>query len=306
MIIIGEDMFNKLKQKESILHIVDKKNLFYRITIFLIACFGVALNYNMFFVPKKLVVGGMSGLAIVVNQLTGISPSVFLYASMGILIVIAFLFLDKKRAFNTVIGATIFTIFVPLSAPLAAKINITFKSDFIMLIVTSLIYGGCSGLVYRAGFNTGGADVISAIINEYLKVPIGKASTFVNIVIIMIGGLVFSPTHTIYAALILIIANRLVDIVMLGINDSKLCFVKSKDSEKIEKHLINKLHLGVTEITSNGGIFIKKDPTLLVIVPFNMYYGFKHTILDKDPNAFILAHDCYAVSGGYKKHIIPF
>jgi uncharacterized membrane-anchored protein YitT (DUF2179 family) len=299
-------MFNRIKKGSSILNIVNKKNFYYRLIIFLIACFGVALNYNMFFMPNKLVVGGMSGLAIVVNELTGISTYLFLYVSMAILIVIAFLFLGTKKAFNTVIGATVFTIMVPLSEPIARMLNINIQSNFLMLLLSSFIYGTCSGLVYRAGFNTGGADVLSAIINEYLKVPMGKACTIVNITIILIGSLVFGATHTLCAIFILIIANKLIDIVMLGMNDSKLCFVRSKENDKLENYLINKLKLGVTEMNGNGGIFTKRDSTLLVIVPFNMYYGFKHKILDYDPDAFILTHDCYAVSGGYKKHIIPF
>lgn len=299
-------MLNIIKRQKSLLKEVNKMNLFWRLLVFFAACYGVALNYNMFFLPNNLVVGGMSGLAIVIRKLTGLSPTIFLYVSMAVLIVVAFSFLGKQKAFNTIIGATVFTLMVPLSAPLATQLNITIKSDFIMLLITSLIYGGCSGLVYRAGFNTGGADVISAIINEYLKIPMGKACTIVNLTIICIGSIVFGPTKTIYALFILIVANKLIDVVMLGMNDSKLCFVKSIENDRLEKHLMHNMNLGVTEINSNGGIFTKKNSTLLVIVPFDLYYGFKHFVLNIDKNAFILAHDCYAVSGGYKKHIIPF
>jgi uncharacterized membrane-anchored protein YitT (DUF2179 family) len=299
-------MFNRIRGHSSILKIVEERNFGWRLLIFLTACYGVALNYNMFFAPNNLVVGGMSGLAIVVKKLTGIPIPIFLFSSMAILIIIAFVFLGKKKAFNTVIGATVFTLMVPLSAPLAEQLNITIKSDFLMLLVTSLIYGGCSGLVYRAGYNTGGADVISAIINQYLKIPMGRANAFVNLTIVIIGSIVFGPTKTMYALFILIIANRLIDVVLLGINDSKMCFVKAKHSDKIEDYLMNHLHLGVTEVSSSGGIFSEKKTTLLVIVPFDAYYGFKHLVLKMDPEAFILTHDCYAVVGGFKKHIIPF
>jgi uncharacterized membrane-anchored protein YitT (DUF2179 family) len=74
-----------------------------------------------------------------------------------------------------------------------------------------------------------------------------------------------------YALFILIIANRLIDVVLLGINDSKMCFVKAKHSDKIEDYLMNHLHLGVTEVSSSGGIFSEKKTTLLVIVPFDAY-----------------------------------
>ena len=148
--------------------------------------------------------------------------------------------------------------------------------------------------------------MINDILNKYLKISMGKCCTIVNFTIVVIGSIVFGPSKTIYSLFILIIANKLIDVVLLGMNDSKLCFVKSKNNDKIEKYLLNNMNLGVTELSSNGGIFTKKESTLLVIVPFDVYYGFKHVVLGKDINAFIVTHDCYAVSGGYKKHIIPF
>ena len=63
---------------------------------------------------------------------------------------------------------------------------------------------------------------------------------------------------------------------------------------------------GVTEIGNKGGIFINKEPTLLVILPFDEYYNFKYHILKYDSKAFIAAHDCYAIQNGYSRKILPF
>ena len=85
-----------------------------------------------------------------------------------------------------------------------------------------------------------------------------------------------------------------------------MCYIKSKKWKKLKKIIINDYHIGVTEIGSKGGIFNKEDPTLFVIVPFDLYYGFKHSLITEDENAFIVVHDCYAVKGGYKKKFLPF
>ena len=107
------------------------------------------------------------------------------------------------------------------------------------------------------------------------------------------------------ALFILIISTKLIDVIMLGINDSKVCYIKTKRWKEIKENLINNYKIGVTEINSRGGLFVKKDPTLLIIIPIDMYYGLKKIILEKDKKAFIVAHDCYTVSGGYKKNILP-
>ena len=93
---------------------------------------------------------------------------------------------------------------------------------------------------------------------------------------------------------------------MLGVNDSKMIYIKSKNWKNLEKYIVKDLKLGVTEIGNKGGIFIDKDPTLLVILPFDEYYNFKYHILKYDSKAFIAAHDCYAIQNGYSRKILPF
>lgn len=293
-------------KKTDILNKINQNKLVGRFAVFLFGIFGLGMCYNLFFVPNKLVVGGVSGLSIVAHEITGIPNNLFIYLMSAVLIVLSFIVLGRKQSVYTIIGSVSYSVMVTITEPIAAKIPVTFSSDFLMILTIILIYGFCGGLVYRAGFNTGGSDVIAAIISKLAKIELGKSSTIVNMIIILSGMLLFGLKKTIYAMFILITYNKLVDMVLLGINDSKLVFIKSKQSDRIEKYVTRDLGLGATEIASKGGLFTKKEATLLMIVPFNLYYGLKHTVLDIDPNAFISAHNCYTVKGGHNKKIIPF
>lgn len=299
-------MFKSNKKGKSLLNKVDFKNYTIRLIFLTLACFCSALNYNMIFVPNNIVVGGTSGLAIIFKELMGISTTLFIYISMGILIVIGYFILGTKKSINTIIGSIIYLLMVSITEPIALALNITFKSTFILLVVTSLLNGISSGMVYRTGFNTGGSDILATILNKYLKIPLGQANRLINSFIIIGGTIVFGISKTIMALIILIISTKLIDVIMLGLNDSKICYIKSAKWKEIKDYLINNFEIGVTEINSRGGLFIKKDPTLLIIVPFDKYYGLKKIILEKDNKAFMVAHDCYAVSGGYKKKLLPF
>lgn len=293
-------------KKTDILNKINQNKFISRFIVFLFGIFGLGMCYNLFFVPNKLVVGGVSGLSIVVHEITGIPNNIFIYIMSGALIIFSYIILGKKQTIYTIIGSVSYSVMVTITEPIAAKIPLTFSSDFLMILTIILIYGFCGGLVYRAGFNTGGSDVLAAILSKLAKIELGKSSTIVNMAIILSGMLLFGLKKTIYAIFILITYNKLVDVVLLGINDSKLVFIKSKQSDRIEKYLTRELGLGATEIASKGGLLSKKEATLLIIVPFNLYYGLKHTVLDIDPSAFISAHNCYTVTGGYNKKIIPF
>ena len=296
-------MINKGK---NILKTVNEQKLPIRIVVFLVGCFIVTLNYNMFLVKHNIVMGGFSGLAIIFKQLFGWNIPTFLNISTIGLVILSFIFLTPKKAVTTFLGSLCYNYMVALTAPLAVYLNIEFTSTFIMLVVASVVYGVSFGLIYRTGFNTGGSDTILAIMNKYLKIPMGLAGNWFNIFIILAGLIVFGPTNTIYALVILFAGNKITDNVTLGVKDSKMCFIKSKKSEEIEEYLLNKLKLGVTEMSSKGGVFTKKEAVLLVIVPTDEYYGFKHLIKKFDAESFILTTNCYAVKGGYKKQLIPF
>ena len=295
-----------LKKNKNILKSINTKNLFIRFSFFLFACFIYALAYDLFYVPNDIVVGGMSGLAIIVKQLTGMSTTTFLYLTTAIILIISYIFLGKGDVINTLIGSVTFTVLVSLTEPLVKLINIEFNNMFVVILVSSIMRGISNGIIFRTGFNTGGSDVIAEVVNKYFKLSVGKCNHIVNAIIIIIGTLTFGLTKTIYSVIILTISSNLIDVVMLGVNDSKMCYIKSKKWKKLKKIIINDYHIGVTEIGSKGGIFNKEDPTLFVIVPFDLYYGFKHSIITEDENAFIVVHDCYTVKGGYKKKFLPF
>ncbi|MDD4705786.1 MAG: YitT family protein [Bacilli bacterium] len=289
-----------MNNKSKILNLVNSKNRPFRLILFFLALFFTALSYNLILTPNQLIIGGMSGLAIVINEITGMSIVVFLYSSTIILFILSLILLDKKTTFKALFGSLCFNTMVTITKPLVQYINIDFDSTFMIILLASLITGVTSGIIYRTGYNTGGGDIIITILHRYLKIPMGKASTLTNIFIIGSGLIVFGPTKTLYALFILLFSNYITDVILLGIKDFKMCFIKSKNINKISHYLINKVNIGITEMSS------KKEPVILVIVPTNKYYGFKHVIKNIDNKAFILTINCYGVTGGYKKQLIPF
>ena len=71
---------------------------------FVFGTFCLALCYNLFFNPNDIVVGGMSGLAIVVNHLTGFNSQIFIYVSSTLLLIVSYIFLGKEEAQRVFIG----------------------------------------------------------------------------------------------------------------------------------------------------------------------------------------------------------
>ncbi len=273
---------------------------------FILAVFLITINYNYILTPNKIVIGGMSGLALSVNGFTGLNRIIFLNVGTVILFIVSIIFLDKKSTFKALFGSVTFNILVSASLLLKDYIHINIESTFITILLASVLNGIGAGIIYRSGYNTGGSDIIIKILNKYLKISMGKSSTLTNIFIIGSGLFVFGPIKTIYGIFILIISNYITDFILLGIKDSKMCFIKSNSQKEIEEYLLNTMNIGMTEIKSKGGIKQTEKPVFLVIVPTDKYYKFKHSIKNIDEKAFMLTINCYSAVGGYKKQILPF
>ena len=298
--------FKLFHKKISIINEVERKNFLIRLIFFTLASFLYGIIYNTFLVPNNIVIGGMSGLAIVIKEIIGLSTTVFINISTLILVIISYFVLGKDKAIYTIIGSIIFTLLLSFTSTFSYNLQGYLKNEFLIVLVSSISIGIANGIIYRSGFNTGGSDILASILNKYFKIPIGQCNSIINTFIIISGALLFGITKTIYAIFILTVSSKIIDLVMLGVNDSKMIYIKSKNWKNLEKYIVRDLKLGVTEIGNKGGIFIDKDPTLLVILPFDEYYNFKYHILKYDSKAFIAAHDCYAIQNGYSKKILPF
>lgn len=293
---------------KDILKIVFKKNFWKRLLISIIAMLLLALNYNVFLLHNDLVIGGTSGMATIANKILDFSPSKFILIFNVVLIIISYILLGKEQTHRTIIGSILYPVFVELTIPLANRIipYTNFDSMFLTVLITAIIYGVATGIIYKAGYTTGGADIIMQIINKYFHIQTGKASFVVNFIIVGAGGLVFGFTKVLYAIIIIAINTVIVDRILIGISDSKMFFIYTEKEKEVAGFILNEIKAGYTVLTTEGGYSKVKRKMILCVVPTKDYFLFKESVLTIDPDAFFVISDCYEVSGGVKRSNLPF
>lgn len=286
-------VINRFRDKENL------KNLF----IFLLGLVILAFNYNVFVYPNKFNVGGMTGVATILNYLCGLEPAYFIFGSSIFLVILSYFTLDKNITYNSVIGAIMYPLLLEFLKPFCAFISpyFAFSNTIITLIIAGALLGLGSGLVYKSGYTTGGSDIIMKILNKYQHLTEGNANLLMNTIIVLLGAIVFGVSSVIYSIIILIISTNIVDKILIGISSSKMFLVSSKKYKQIEDYVIDTMHTGVTILDATGGFLFQKRKILMVVVPTRMYNIFKEEILLLDKDAFIVVSDCYEVTGGQKK-----
>lgn len=287
--------------------IVQSKNFWPRLLIMITGIFIMAVTYNIFLLHNNLVIGGTSGLAIIVKDIFDISPALFIFIVELFLLIISFFLLGAKTTGMTIIGSLLFPLFISITSGFCSILadKLFFDSMLIIALISGILFGVGSGLVYKMGYSTGGSDIIMQIINKYLSISSGIALFASNVAIIIVGAFIFGLNKSIYGIIIVVINSILVDKIMLGISNSKVFYISTKKPDEI-KGLIKTMKTGYTLLKAEGGYSKQKKDMIMCVINNKDYYMFKNVVEQIDPECFIIITDCYEVYGGKRKETFPF
>src|SRR5574344_986288 len=284
------------------------KETYEKALLFFLGVLILALTYNPLVVPNNFVIGGTSGLAVIVNAIFKIKPVIFIYIADILLLIVSYFFVDKEKTYRALVGSVLYPLLITFTSPLADAIlpYVHLDNIIIIIILTGSLLGLGFGLVYKSGFSTGGGDVVMNIMTKYFKMSEGKSSLIMNIIIIVLGGAILGFANVIYSSMIIVISTTLIDKILIGISESKMFFIHSNDNHKIRMYLLETLNTGVTLFNTQGGWNKADREMLMVVVPTRDYYSVKEKILEIDPEAFFIVSDCYETNGGVKRKNLPF
>lgn len=286
---------NKAKKKEKNYQLKKKIK---RYVSFILGCLLVAISYNAFLANHDLVPGGISGLAIILNHLIGINNALFVLLVGIILLVISYFLLGKEKTKYSVLGTILFPIFLELTLWVTKIVTIDESQLLLASLFGGVIYGVGIGMILKAGFTTGGTDIINQILSKYLKISMGKAILITDGIIVFISAIVFGPVHLMYSVLVLYILSIMSDRIILGISDSKAFFIITEQDDLVKDYVLSELGHGATIFKAKGGLNKENQNVLLCVLPTKDYYKLRAGINAIDKEAFFVATDAYEVYGG--------
>lgn len=290
--------FKKKNNSDSILKQIYKKYRLRRYFQLIIGLLAISVAFNLFLLPNNIVFGGVSGVSIITKQIFGLNPSIFILISSVILLGVSYIFLGKETTSASVVGSILFPIFVNMTNGITSVISLGETELLLAAIFGGLLYGLGAGLVFKAGFTTGGTDIINQIISKYFHVSMGTAMLMSDGLIVLSGVFVFGVTKLMYALITVYIIGMLTDRVLLGISDSKAFYIITEESTKVRDYVLNTLNHGVTIFDARGGFTKEKQKVLLCVVPTKEYFKLKEGIHEIDKQAFFVVTDAYEVFGG--------
>ena len=264
----------------------------------ILGCLLISLSYNIFIAPNKLVSGGVSGLAIIINNVINLQNSTIILIMNSILLILSMFFLGKKKTNATILGSILFPIFVRITENINVWLKIDTSSMIFSTIIGGVLFGVGAGIIYKAGFTTGGTDILNQIVSQYFKISIGNSMLIIDGAIVITSGLFFGINNMMYSIVLLYIISLISDRVILGISESKVFFIATSKEKEVKLFIIEELGHGVTIFHAEGGFKNKNQTILMTTLPTRKYYALKEGIRKIDTEAFYIITDTYEVFGG--------
>lgn len=292
-------MFFKKKESDdaNVLRSIYQKDRLFRYAQFLLGLLCVSIAYNVFILPSDIVFG-VSGIGVIFNKQFGTDPSLVILIGSIILLILSYFLLGKEKTSNSVIGSLLYPLFVKLTVNFTQYIDLGNTEPVVIALFGAVITGFGLGLIFKAGFTTGGSDILNQILSKYFKISIGNAMLFTDGFIISSSVFFFGWQKFIYSVISLYLISVITDKVILGISQSKAFYIITDHETDVKRFILNHLSHGVTVLDARGGYTGDREKMIMCIVPTKEYFLAKEGILKIDPDAFFLVTDAYEVSGG--------
>lgn len=288
---------------------MDKEKLFAKkkISEFLYITLGVAIAsfaFSFFLNPKNLVIGGVSGVGIILkNLINGFDPAITILVVNIILLIIGLFLLGKDFLIKTVYGSIIFPLFIYIFELVYKAFNFEaqiLNLDMVLIVLFASVLSGIGlGIVLKFGGTTGGTEVVQKIFFKYFHTSFSTSLYILDGAVILAGILLGVTTldSFLYAIIFTFLAGLVIDSVVYSGFNRRAVYIISKNNDEIKKHILDDFERGLTTIKVIGEYTKNEQEMLLCVLNSNEYNKLKTIINRVDENAFFFVVRANEVSG---------
>jgi uncharacterized membrane-anchored protein YitT (DUF2179 family) len=254
-----------------------------------------AFGVTIFLFPVKLYDSGISGLSMLLDQVTPsyMTLSLFLLLlnipifafglrKQGIAFTVYSIFTVGIYSLMSFLIMNVLPIDVSFISPLAG-------SDLLLCAIFGGVISGIgSGLTIRFGGAIDGIDVLSVIFSKKIGISIGTFVMIFNTILYIICGITIkSWILPLYSIVTYYIGSRTVDFVVEGIDKSKCAMIVTTKAGKISDALSENFDSSGTIVNAIGGYSKESKEIIYFIVNHFQINKLKKIVHNIDPAAFI-------------------
>ncbi|MCI9007957.1 MAG: YitT family protein [Lachnospiraceae bacterium] len=255
-----------------------------------------AFSIEEFLVPCTILDGGIVGISIMVNNLSGISLSILTLVFNVPFLIVGFRKLGMKFIAKSAVAMVAFSSFLEVFAPLTDM-----TQDYLLAVCFGGVFLGVGvGFVIRSGGCLDGTETVAIFLNRSFNFPVGRTVLFINVVIYTVAGFLFGFDRAMYSLLTYFITSKVIDFVETGVEQAKAAMIITNEGRGIADAIYRKMGRTVTILEGEGLISGKKVILYCVLNRFEIY-ELRQLIKEVDTSAFITVSDVSEIIGNHIK-----
>ena len=244
-----------------------------------------ALAFDWFVAPNQIAMGGVTGLAQIVNALVPVLP----VGVLSILVNVPLFLAGWRLLGGRLLVSSLYAMAV---SSLAIDVIAWMHTFPPMDPILATLYGGAGmgvglGLVFSQGATTGGTDIIGKLLKlKFPWLPIGKLVMIPDMVVVILAAVVFGTVNAaLYGLIQMYLLSKVMDMILYGWDTSRVAYIITDRWEETVQGLLD-MNRGVTLLQGKGAYTGAEKQVLLVAFRQREIVPIKRMLREIDPKAF--------------------
>ncbi|MEH6889595.1 YitT family protein [Bacillus sp. JJ864] len=267
----------------------------YRLLGVILGSLVVALSFNLFLIPHKILSSGISGIAMIIGILTPFNTGLVNFLLNLPILILGYIGLGKRF-----IGYTIVSVITLSAALYAIPVHAVATDALLSSLFGGVIAGAGIGLVFNCYGSTGGFDVIGMLLSRKKDIQLGGFLIALNTIVIIISGFFFDWDTALNSLLSIFVTGKVIDAIHTKHRKITLMIVTNQ-AEKMKEKLLSSLVRGITLLDGEGAYSNEKKHVLMTVISREELAGMKAIISEVDPQAFVNITETVEVLGLFRR-----
>ena len=269
------------------------KDLLLKLRKLILIALGVAIytfGFVKFNMANHLAEGGVAGITLIVHALYNIDPALTSLILNLPLFILGAHILGKKSLALTIYGTVLMSGFIWIWQQV--PIEVALHNDMMLVAVIAGIFSGAgSGLVFRYGATTGGADIVGRVLEEKLGLKLGQTMLLIDALVLTASLVYIDLQHMLYTLVASFVYSQVLTIVQNGGYTVRGMLIITQKSQEAASAILQDFILVVTYLKGQGAYSGTDFNVLYVVLNPSEVRDVRGIMAELDPDAFISVID---------------
>lgn len=270
-----------------------KKELAAAYSQLLLGCVIGAAAYPTFLIPNRIAPGGLTGIATIVNHLTGLPVGTVSLVLNVPLFLIGYRTMGRVFAFRSLIATLLFSLMIDL-----LPLGVISDDPLLGTLFGGVVLGIGLGMIFRGGATTGGTDMVARMVHRRFPfITVGAFLFALDFLVVAAAGFLMGSSEALYALINIFVCARVVDAIMVGFTGNKACFVMTGKWNTVAGRIMDEVGRGATYLSARGAYSGTERPVVLCVASRQEITAIKQIVREEDETAFMFVTDAHEALG---------